>query len=87
MSGSRFATLRTLELVADRRDTGTSWRAREDPLKNPSVSTKDSCTERKGLFLTWVVVAVLAFVIVGHGCHGADVDHEPGFTGPHDSSK
>ncbi len=23
------------------------------------------------------VIAIVAFVLVGHGCHGPDVDHEP----------
>lgn len=34
----------------------------------------------------WVgfaVVAAVALVIVAHGCHGADVDHEPGVVPPH----
>jgi hypothetical protein len=27
--------------------------------------------------VAWVILAVAAFVLVAHGCHGPDEDHEP----------
>lgn len=36
-----------------------------------------------GLALTFVVLlALLLLPIVGHGCHGDDLDHEPSFAPP-----
>ncbi|MDB5310712.1 MAG: hypothetical protein JWO38_4914 [Gemmataceae bacterium] len=34
------------------------------------------------LFFFVVVVAALVLPVFAHGCHGDDVDHEPGFTPP-----
>jgi hypothetical protein len=41
----------------------------------------------RGAARLFVVVAIAALIVVGHGCHGDDVDHEPAARAPADDPR
>ncbi|HEY3787274.1 MAG TPA: hypothetical protein VGL71_00410 [Urbifossiella sp.] len=48
------------------------------PIFNGAVRMSDAAASRRfSLFSLPLVVALFLMPIVGHGCHGDDIDHEP----------